>query len=192
MTYLGNRTVSLFDNLLDRSLKPAHIRGERYYIPSFDKCERICSRVFKPSQMLLLWPFVYLCFPVSKLSHVISINSTWEGRDSLDSLRSRPLRSWMNLGPWFTADLRRWYRNEFPLAGAGPGHCAPVPSDGIPVGPTENTMNTRENCVRGIWVAHGRVCYTDKQFCSHTFHKCEVSDHFHRNPIIFIVIIVVL
>ena len=38
----------------DRPLKPAHIRGKRYYIPSCNKCERICSHVFKPSDVTIM------------------------------------------------------------------------------------------------------------------------------------------
>lgn len=45
-------------------------------------------------------------------------------------------------------------------------------------------ISTCENgeCV-GTRVEHGRVCHPDKQFCSGTFHKCELGNNFPGNPL---------
>lgn len=55
------------------------------------------------------------------------------GQGSTGSLRLPFAAPAVNLGP-STAEFSKGYRNGFPLAGAGPDICLPVPLRGIPVG----------------------------------------------------------
>lgn len=64
----------------------------------------------------------------------------WEGKVSLDSLRSLPFIAPSDPRALSAAELNKQYRSEFPLAGAGPGCGAPVPRDGITFGPTETEV----------------------------------------------------